>query len=433
MEKEGLSRFGEKEFVSRHITLNTYVLGREFGIFVKSQVPKILGLTVILIFALSAANTIHAIGVTTTITAGSNPVGVAYDPATREVFVANYQSDDVQIFSDTTNSVVADITGPSGVYDLAYDSGKGEMWVTGGAVAYAISDATKKIVGNVTDVLPNLTRIAYDSGKGEIFVSPSAYDTPTPDVVQVISDSTNKVVDNITTQTPFAMVYDSAKGEIFLSQSNGQAGGANVAVISDSTNSVITTIPVTATGFLAYDPAKGEIFAQSGSTVSVISDSSNKVVATVSGVNFGWEGTLAYDSGKGVIYMNGENEVEVISDSTNKVIGTWSTGFTQPTDIAYDPGTGAVYAANSLIPGTVAVISDSSSGTSVSSTSPTSSAPTTASTTPTTSNVATTTPSTSSQASSTSLSASYLLLVAVTVGVMLPLALVALRKTKIRA
>src|SRR5208283_5216379 len=171
---------------------------------------------IILLFALSAANTVRAIGVTTTVTAGSDPVGVAYDPATHQVFVANYQSDDVQIFSDSTNAVVADITGLPGVYDLAYDSGKGEMWVTGGSEVYAISDATKAIVGNVTThVLPNLTRVAYDSGKGEIFVSASAYDVPTPDVVQVISDSTNKVLDNITTQTPFAMVYDSAKGEIF--------------------------------------------------------------------------------------------------------------------------------------------------------------------------------------------------------------------------
>jgi DNA-binding beta-propeller fold protein YncE len=308
-----------------------------------------------------------------------------------EIFVVNYVGGDIQVFSDSNNAVVADITAltqyAGAPYDIAYDSGKGEMWIADDTGAYAISDATNTVVANVTNGLePHLTRIAYDSGMGELFVTPSYYDVPTPNVVQVISDSTNTIVANITGGVPFAMVYDKAKGEIFVSESQSSANGGNgyIAVISDKTNSVVTTIPISNSGFvgfLAYDSGKGEIFAQTGSnTVSVISDSSNKVVATINGVNFGWEGTLAYDSGKGEIYMNGENEVEVISDSTNKVIGTVNTGFSQPVDIAYDSGTGEIFAANSLIPGTVAVISDSSSGTSTSS--PSTSASTSPTSTP---------------------------------------------------
>jgi len=345
-------------------------------ITLKLKIWKILGLISIMVFMLSTTASVHAASLTTTIPVGSQPVGVAYDPSMHEIFVANYLSGDIQVISDSTNAVVADITALSqyagAPYDLAYDSAKGEMWVTDGTGAYAISDATNTIVANVTNgIVPGwggLTRLAYDSGKGELFVSYTIYDEPSLNLVQVISDSTNTIVANITISA-YAMVYDPAKGEIFASEESSNVGNQDIAVISDTTNAIVATIPVGA-DFLAYDSAKGEIFAESaGAGVYVISDSSNKVIATINDENFWWEGTLAYDSAKGEIFQNGHNEVDVISDSTNKVIGSVSTNFSYPTDIAYDSGTGQLYAANSGTPGTVVVISDSSSGTSTGATS----------------------------------------------------------------
>jgi len=348
-------------------------------ITLKLKIWKILGLISIMVFMLSTTASVHAASLTTTIPVGSQPVGVAYDPSMHEIFVANYLSGDIQVISDSTNAVVADITALSqyagAPYDLAYDSAKGEMWVTDATGAYAISDATNTIVANVTNgIVPGwggLTRIAYDSGKGELFVSYTIYDEPSLNLVQVISDSTNTIVANITISA-YAMVYDPAKGEIFASEESSDVGNQDIAVISDTTNAIIATIPVGA-DFLAYDSAKGEIFAESAGTgVYVISDSSNKVIATINDESFWWEGTLAYDSAKGEIFLNGHNEVDVISDNTNKVIGSVSTNFSYPTDIAYDSGTGQLYAANSGIPGTIVVISDSSSGTSSSTSTPSS-------------------------------------------------------------
>ena len=63
----------------------------------------------------------------------------------------------IQVISDSTNTVVADITAltqyrrPS--LNLAYDSGKGEIWVADATGAYAISDATNQVVANVTNII----------------------------------------------------------------------------------------------------------------------------------------------------------------------------------------------------------------------------------------------------------------------------------------
>ena len=69
-----------------------------------------------LILALSAANVVHAVGVIDTITVGGMPNGVAYDLGKGEIFVANYNLNNVWIISDSNNSVIATVPvglGPS--------------------------------------------------------------------------------------------------------------------------------------------------------------------------------------------------------------------------------------------------------------------------------------------------------------------------------
>jgi hypothetical protein len=69
----------------------------------KVKVWNLLGLLFIMIFALSAANAVHAVGVTATITVGASPQGVAYDSGKGEIFVANSVSNTVSVISDASS------------------------------------------------------------------------------------------------------------------------------------------------------------------------------------------------------------------------------------------------------------------------------------------------------------------------------------------
>jgi DNA-binding beta-propeller fold protein YncE len=344
------------------------------AIKVKGKIWKLLGLLLIMIFTFSTAASVHASSLITTITLHNGPVGVAYDPSTHEVFVANAVSGDIQVFSDSNNTQVADITAlaqyASPPYNMAYDSGKGEIWVTSETGAYAISDATDTVAANVTSLASSITRdspmgIAYDSGKGELFVTFSIYG------VQIISDISDTVIANITTSNAVgSLAYDSAKAEIFAGETNETSAACDIAVISDQTNQIVTTIPVSnLLGSLVYDSSKGEIFALISSAIDVVSDSSNKVVATIPISDLTIESYMAYDSSKGAVYVNEGSMVLVISDSTNTLVGTVNDNGTASElngglgGVAYDSGTGTIYAINNggldAIPGSLAVIPDS--------------------------------------------------------------------------
>jgi YVTN family beta-propeller protein len=143
--------------------------------------------------------------VVATVQVGVEPVGVAYDSGKGEVFVANGGSNTVSVISDNTNTVVATIPMGSNSADqphplcIAFDSATSEIYVVNsypytsapGQVS-VISDSNNTILTSIS-VGDNPYYAAYDSAKGEIFVTNYG-----DDFVSVISDSTNAVVANVT-------------------------------------------------------------------------------------------------------------------------------------------------------------------------------------------------------------------------------------------
>jgi YVTN family beta-propeller protein len=214
------------------------------------------------------------------------PNSVVYDSVDGKIFVANGGGGTVLVISDSTNSVVATIP-MFGAMGLAYDSGKGNVYVgtttLGSGNSYTesvsvISGGTNTVVGTVA--LPpggSYGPMAYDSAKGQIFVTDSS-----SGAIYVISDNSNKVVATVTLpklSNPSAIAYDSGTGEIFVANPGDSNAPGTVSIISDKTDAIVATVTVgTGPDALAYDSAKGEMFVSNGvdSTVSVISDSSHQ-------------------------------------------------------------------------------------------------------------------------------------------------------------
>ncbi len=358
---------------------------------------------------------------------GAYPIGLAYDSAKGETFVADLNGPTVSVVSDTTGSVIATINIP-GVNSLnftnspspqyvAYDPANGLLYVSNlyGNCVTVISDANNSIVttvnlGNQSEnggqgLIPG--DLVYDSGRGEVFVLDEGAERvvgsypnnvlTTSGVVSVISTSTNAVVASIPVDdAPNAIAYDPARGEIFVGNIGKTANDSSasntatglVSVISDSSNSVVANIPVGPDpDGMTYDPSKGEIFvsnegsASVSGSISVVSDSSNSVIATIPLAD---AGESVYDPtlGEVVVVTPDSDSAAVISDATDSVVGTESAG-PHPFSIAYDSGKGEIFVSNPLND-TLTVISGAS----------------------------TTSSSASTKASSTSLTSSYLLIVA---------------------
>jgi YVTN family beta-propeller protein len=348
----------------------------------------ILAVAFVVIFSFSAIYAVNGIGVTTTITVGGSPWGVAYDSGKSEIFLVNSASGTVSVLTDSKNKVVSTINVGQSPYRDLYDSGQHEVFVANYAAntVSVISDKSNSVVATVP-VGTSPSSFAYDSGKGEMFVANSGSND-----VSVISDSNNTVVATVTVGTgPYDLDYDSAKGEIFVAN----AYSRSVSVISDSNNSVVASVAVGSGPLgVAYDSIGGKIFVANSvsDTVSVISDITTTVVATVTVGSS--PGPLAYDSGKGLIFVanRDSSSVSVISDSNNTVVATVTVG-ASPYGEAYDSGKGEVFVTNKA-DGTVSVISDSSAASSspspTASSSPTAkptSSPTPTTTPPSTSNI----------------------------------------------
>ena len=316
----------------------------------KVKVLKSLGLLFIVLFVLSSASLVYALEVSGTIPVGAGPTMGAYDSGKGEIFVTNAQDNTVSVISDSTNTVTATIPVGDYPYGVAYDSAKGEVFVVNlhSNNVMVISDSTNAVVATIP-VGQSPYNIAYDSAKGELFVT-NLYDG----TVSVISDTTNTVVATIPVGVePFSVAYDSGKNEIFVGNFETDSRNYSLSVISDSTNTVVATVSLPGgPSFVVYDSAKGEIFVPTGvgtsaTTVTVISDSTNAIVATVPSMNEVQVEGLAYDSSRGEIFvaLHQSNKVAAISDSTNQVVETVKVG-NLPWAATYDSGKNAIYVTN---------------------------------------------------------------------------------------
>jgi YVTN family beta-propeller protein len=204
-----------------------------------------------------------------TIPVGKSPTRIAYNSGKGEVFVTNEESSTVSVISDSKHEVVATITvdagatnfGPTGV---AYDSGQHKVYVANPHynTVSIIPDAAYQVKTTINNIL-GARAVAYDSGKGQIWVLTSGG-------VSVISDSNDQVIASVGIATGlYGIAYDSGKGEIFVTSTQDGA----VYMISDSFS---TPNPTQTTGTLVVNVKDSSGGGISGVVVSSTSQPSGQ-------------------------------------------------------------------------------------------------------------------------------------------------------------
>ncbi|MGC2034542.1 MAG: YncE family protein, partial [Thermoplasmata archaeon] len=302
-----------------------------------------------------------------------------------ELFVTD--GNNVSVVNDSTNTVESTISIGNGPAGLAYDDAKGEIFVSrsncplyypcGEGSVSVISDRTDKVVATVPVVVGTPGAVAYDSGKGEIYVADSGIpvniegDRGSANLT-VINDTSNKVVTSIPLNGSIAaggipgdIVYDPGKGELFVTALGGPTGYQEIVdVINDTTNGVAAPIVPGESGLnldypgeAAYDAAQGEIWiAQSvEDSVAAINDTTDQVVASVSvGCPYPYSGSgpcayvlgVAYDDANGLVFVADSytlaTNVTVVSSTTNGVVGNVVVGANSNL-LVYDSGQNEVF------------------------------------------------------------------------------------------
>ena len=81
---------------------------------------------------------VGAQSVVATLKVESGPVGVAYDSTKGEIFVTDFFNNTVSVISDATNAIVATVGVGNNPVGVAYDSSKGEVFVADFRLRYIL-------------------------------------------------------------------------------------------------------------------------------------------------------------------------------------------------------------------------------------------------------------------------------------------------------
>lgn len=312
--------------------------------------------------ALASSNSRHDIAsasseptVIATIPVGNAPAGVAANPTTNRVYVANAADDTVSVIDGATNTVIATVP----VGDTP--SGVGVNATTNRAcVANYYGDSVSVIDGGSNTVVGTVS-LDYGYGPHSVGVNLTTNRVYVSDhmVVRatVIDGATNTVLTTILVQGsgPKGVGVNPATDRVYVA--NRYSG--TVSVIDGVTNTVLTTIP----GLLwpegvGVNSATNRVYVSNvaGGSIAVIDGATNTVIGTVP--VGGMPGGVAVNVATNRVYVanSSTNDVSVIDGDTNTVTATIPVG-AGPAGVAVNPTTNRIYVANSA-DDTVTVIED---------------------------------------------------------------------------
>lgn len=339
--------------------------------------------------------------------AGADPVGIAYDNRTNQLFVANHGTSNLGVLNATSGAVVASVPFFGRPTAVALDATTGLVLVPvyngsiyNSGTLEVVSDLNDSLVGGsvvngvpfdvtgtpsggygyVTDVATNGTTQLLTVSEANFSVvgavriqGPGAglvYDDALsllyttgyyPGTLTAVSPGNQSVVSVIPLSAlPSEAFYVQADGTVYvLNQTAGGLSENSLVEISAATGTITGNVAVgTDPQGAAYDPAAQEIFVADrfSESVKVVSTVSNSVVATVP---LGFEpGPLAFDAATSQVWVTDPygGTVAAISDVNNQVVAS-VTVQSLPSGIAADPVDGTVYVSD-FASNNVSVVSD---------------------------------------------------------------------------
>ena len=322
--------------------------------------------------------------VTGTVTVGTGPAGVAVDPSTHTVFVANSGDGTVSVIDAATRTVIASIPVGEKPSAVAVDPGTHTVFVQHSGVRHSEDGQVSVIDGSVS-VIDSLTRtviatvpvgkgfaprggLAVDPATHTVYVANANHHTfVADDTLSVIDGQTYAVIDTVPVGAELTGVaVDPGISSVYVITEKGGTGGNVrpvgehlVRVIDGLSRVVIATIPAgVGPRAVAVDPSTHDVYVANfwARDITVIDGSARSVVAAVS-VDAGIDGVPGFgvDPSTHTVYVTTyDNKGIAVLDGSTRVVTATVNIDKGPSGLAVDPITHAVYVAAD--DGTVSII-----------------------------------------------------------------------------
>lgn len=260
--------------------------------------------------------------VVATVGVGSVPEASAYDAVNGDVYVPNFNTNNVSVISGTTNSVVATVSVGAGPSAETVDGSSGDVYI-----ANSMSNNVSVISGTTNTVVATIgvgsdpTNVTFDPGNGQVYVANDGGST-----VTVLDASTNTFAATVTVQSePWPIAVDPVSGDVYV----GCEGSNNVSVLSGADNSVLLNVTVGSDPYaIFWSEANSSMYVANwySDNISVISTVTNTVTATI-GVGNHPTGFAATPLSQDLYVANTYSDnVSIINTTSNLLVGSIAAG-----------------------------------------------------------------------------------------------------------
>ena len=276
---------------------------------------------------------------------GSEPEGVAYDPANGYVYIANSKSGNISVLNPATESILQTLPATIGTQGrpaaMVYDPVLQQMISVNNV---AMPDSTLNYNSASGYAAPFMSvpsgshpDLAYDPVNGYVYVATGSS--------LVYAYSLNGTLVTTISMPSYVHSVLYANNTVFAT-----AGSYRVALINPSTDTVKATVSLTGTSFpdgLAYDSQNNTLFVAMSAINSVgVIDLSNLTQVKTIGVGSNPE-ALTYSNVTNQVYVAQlDSNINIINASSYNVTVPYFVTASYPSQVVYDQYTNSIYIAN---------------------------------------------------------------------------------------
>ncbi len=293
---------------------------------------------------------VRAASVIATIPVGTNPHGVAANPLTNRIYVANIGSNTVSVINSATNGVIATV--PVGVnpFGVAVNRSTNRIYVVnaGANTVSVIDGVTNTVIGAPIGVGTGPEGVAVNESTNKVYVAIfNAFTGTTVSVIDGTGPGPGTFLYNRTVGTaPNGVAVNRTTNRIYVSNYNSNT----VSVLDGSAaDAVVATIPVGANpNSLDVDRTTNRVYvANTGpDTLTVINGATDTVIPPPIPVGLNPDGVAVSSAGKKAYVANNVGDsVSIVNTVINVVEQTLTVG-DQPREIAFNSFNRRSYVAN---------------------------------------------------------------------------------------
>src|SRR2546426_1517164 len=285
---------------------------------------------------------------------GSDPVSVAYNPASGKTYVAGGTSKSVSVI-DSDNKIIRTVNLGFQPTSVVVDPSTNTVIVGGSSSdrkgAIVMIGGQSDVVAVTINTPAPIAVVAYDKDNKDIYAATSASlgVNGNQSTILVIDTLTESISSQIVVNGSVSdIVYNGAGHELYVSATAHAGNLGSVTIIDALTNKVTANVEVgIAPEGLALADGKIYVANSGSSSVSVIDSSSNTVVETIP-VEID-PVDMAYDSTNKAIYVTDKSsgELSIINTTSLSLEGVINVGST-PASIAYDSTNNELYLTNEV-------------------------------------------------------------------------------------